>query len=150
MLLDVLAMISELCLFFQKTNIDLAGIDSAVTGVENDLKDYKRGTLERPTYFDEIDTELTQEQGKYVFKGTHVMKMCNNINTCHKINPHPVIRGLWGPGMHENCHYLKIYLNLVLGFHVILKDVAWYHYWLFLYPVGELKNNYLEFNVNCT
>ena len=69
LLLDVLAMISKLWLFFQKTNIDLAGIDSAVTGVKNDLKDYKRGTLERPTYFDEIDTELTQEQGKYVFKG---------------------------------------------------------------------------------
>ena len=66
------------------------------------------------------------------------------------INTHPVIRGLWGPGMHENCHYLKIYLNLVLGFHVILKNVAWYHFWMFLYSVGELKNNYFEFNENCT
>ena len=62
------------------------------------------------------------------------------------VNPHPVIRGLWGPGRHENCHYLKIYLNLVLGFHVILKNVAGYHSWMFLYSVGELKNNYLEFN----
>ena len=66
------------------------------------------------------------------------------------VNPHPVIRGLWGPGRHENCHYLKISLNLVLGFHVILKNVAWHHSWMFLYLAGELKNNYLEFNENCT
>ena len=24
------------------------------------------------------------------------------------INPHPVKKGLWGPGKHENCHYLRI------------------------------------------
>ena len=36
-------------------------------------------------------------------------------------NPHPVIRGLWGPGMHENCHYLKLSLNLVPSLHVIFK-----------------------------
>ena len=65
-------------------------------------------------------------------------------------NPHPVIRGLWGPGMHENCHYLKMSLNLFLGFHVILKNVAWYHSWMFLYSVGELKNNHFEYNENCT
>ena len=66
------------------------------------------------------------------------------------INPHPVIRGLWGPGRHENCHYLKISLNLVMGFHVILKNVAGCHSWRFLYSVGELANNYFEFNENCT
>ena len=66
------------------------------------------------------------------------------------INPHPVIRGLWGPGMHKNCHYLKISLNLVLGFHVILRNVAWYNSWMFLCSVAELKNNYFEFNENCT
>ena len=65
-------------------------------------------------------------------------------------NPHPVIRGLWGPCRHENCHYLKMSLNLVPGFHVIITNVAWYHSWMFLYSVGELKNNYFEFNENCT
>ena len=66
------------------------------------------------------------------------------------INPHPVIRGLWGPWRHENCHYLKFYFNLGLGFHIILKNVACYHSWTFLYLVGELKNNYFKFNENCT
>ena len=66
------------------------------------------------------------------------------------INPHPVIRGLWGSGRHENCHYLKKKLNLVLCFHAILKNVAWCHSWIFLYSVGELKINYFEFNENCT
>ena len=54
-------------------------------------------------------------------------------------NPHPVIRGLWGPDRHENCYCWKMSMNLVLGFHVILKNVAGYHSWMFLYSVGELK-----------
>ena len=66
------------------------------------------------------------------------------------LNPHPVIRGLSGPGRHKNCHYLNFSLNLVLGYHVILKNVAWYHSWMFSYSVGELKSNYFQFNENCT
>ena len=31
-------------------------------------------------------------------------------------NPHPVIRGLWGPGRHENCHYLKKFFEFGPGF----------------------------------
>ena len=65
-------------------------------------------------------------------------------------NPHPVIRGLWGPGRHENCHYLKFSLNLILGFHVILKNVTGCHSWRFLYSVAKSKNNYFEFDENCT
>ena len=71
-------------------------------------------------------------------------------NMSHLINPHPVIRGLSGAGMHKDCHYLKISLNLFLGFHVILKNVARYHSGMFLYSVVELRNNYFEFNENCT
>ena len=63
-----------------------------------------------------------------------------------QINPHPVIRGLWGPGRHDNCHYLKNYFNLVMGFHVILTNFAWYRSWMFLYSVAELIMNILVYS----
>ena len=37
---------------------------------------------------------------------------------------------------------------MVLGFHEILKNVTWYHLWTVFYWVGELENNYVEFNEN--
>ena len=85
MLLDVLAVLTELCLIFQKANVDLACIDSSVRRVKEDLKKYKAGVLDRPTYVDELQQHISRENGKYIYKGVHVIKMCSNVDTCHKI-----------------------------------------------------------------
>ena len=73
-------------------------------------------------------------------------KIVSKVSCSVSFKPHPVISGLWGPGTHENCHHFKLSWNWVAGLHVILKNVGWYHSCMFLYSVGELKNNYFQFN----
>lgn len=89
MLMDVLPIITKLCLLFQKKDLDLPIIQVTVRHCLNDLQELK----DNPESFrgqDTVTKQLTRDhiskndQGKTVFKENHILQGRNNSETIRK------------------------------------------------------------------
>ena len=92
MLMDVLPIITELCLAFQKTDLDVSLMQVSVEQSLRDLESYQTGKPAplHPTYLDQLQEHLKTDatlNGRLVFKDNHIVSMGHrnighrNINT---------------------------------------------------------------------
>lgn len=77
--MDVLSIISKLCLVFQKKDLDVSMVEVPVDHCYAELHKLKEGKLGRPTYLDQLKTDITKDsEGNMMFKGNHPLKGNNN------------------------------------------------------------------------
>lgn len=70
LLMDVLPIISKLCLVFQKKDLDVSMVEVHVDHCFAELQKLKQGKLGRSTYLDKLKSDITKDsQGKTMFKG---------------------------------------------------------------------------------
>lgn len=70
LLMDVLPIISKLCLVFQKKDLDVSMVEVHVDHCFAELQKLKEGKLGRSTYLDKLKSDITKDsQGKTMFKG---------------------------------------------------------------------------------
>ena len=77
--MDVLSIISKLCLVFQTKDLDVSMVEVHVDHCYVELHKLKEGKLGRPTYLDQLKTDITKDsEGNMMFKGNHPLKGNNN------------------------------------------------------------------------
>ena len=69
MLMDILPIITELCLVFQKTDLDVSMVQVSVEQCIKDLERYKGGDHLHKTYVDELKEHVTTVDNRLTFKG---------------------------------------------------------------------------------
>ena len=85
LLMDVMSIISKLCLVFQK-DLDVSMVEVHVDRCFAELQKLKEGKLGRSTYLDKLKSDITKDsQGKMMFKGNYPLKGNNNIDSIKKI-----------------------------------------------------------------
>lgn len=75
MLMDVLPIIIELCLVFQKKDLDVSLVQVSVEQCLKDLESYKTGDPVplHPTYIDQLQEHLKTVNGRLMFKDNHIV-----------------------------------------------------------------------------
>ena len=81
LLMDVLPVISEMCLVFQKENLDISQVKVQVDHTKSALNKLKSDEAEYSYLKQLSDEHLTLEQGKVVFKNNHIVQEKRNIET---------------------------------------------------------------------
>ena len=81
LLMDVLPVISEMCLVFQKENLDISQVKVQVDHTKSALNKLKSDEAEYSYLKQLSDEHLTLEQGKVVFKNNHIVQGKRNIET---------------------------------------------------------------------
>ena len=82
LLMDVLPVISELCLIFQKSDLDVAMVQVSIEHCKSSLEKLKAGEVPHDTYMEQLQNEhLTVESDKVYFKGTHLVQGKRNIDS---------------------------------------------------------------------
>ena len=81
LLMDVLPVISEMCLVFQKENLDISQGKVQVDHTKSALNKLKSDEAEYSYLKQLSDEHLTLEQGKVVFKNNHIVQGKRNIET---------------------------------------------------------------------
>ena len=82
MLMDILPVITELCLVFQKTELDVSVVEVSVENCKKTLESKKSSApVKVPSYLDELKDHMQLKNGKLVFKDNHVIsKGQRNVN----------------------------------------------------------------------
>lgn len=79
--MDVLPVVSKMCLVFQKKDLDISQVKVQVDHTKAALEKIKAGEAEH-TYMKELsEKHLTIENGKVVFKTNHIVQGRRNIDT---------------------------------------------------------------------
>ena len=73
MLMDILPIITELCMVFQKTDLDVFTVQVSVQQCIKDLERYKGGDHLHKTYVDELKEHVTTVDNRLTFKGNHII-----------------------------------------------------------------------------
>jgi len=127
LLMDVLSIISKLCLVFQKKDLDVSMVEVHVDHCFAELQKLKEGKLGRSTYLDQLKSDITKDsQGKMMFKGNHPLKGNNNIDLIKVNFIDKIVENL-------NTRFPKEESNIIYAFGV-----------LGLRPVSLLSPNDLE------
>ena len=79
--MDVLPVISEMCLVFQKENLDISQVKVQVDHTKSAHNKLKSDEAEYSYLKQLSDEHLTLEQGKVVFKNNHIVQGKRNIET---------------------------------------------------------------------
>ncbi|XP_071138553.1 zinc finger protein 862-like [Mytilus edulis] len=80
MLMDVLPIVSKLCLTLQKQDLDVAVAKVCLDRCKNDLLQYKENTQIFPTHLENFDTDIQLIDGHQEFKGHILFKSNTNFN----------------------------------------------------------------------
>ena len=87
MLMDILPIITELCLVFQKSDLDVSLVQVSVEQCLKDLESYKTGDPAplQATYLDQLKDHLKPVGGRLMFKDNHIVSRGNrNVETLKK------------------------------------------------------------------
>lgn len=87
MLMDILPIITELCLVFQKSDLDVSLVQVSVEQCLKDLESYKTGDPAplQATYLDQLKDHLKPVDGRLMFKDNHIVSRGNrNVETLKK------------------------------------------------------------------
>ena len=113
LLMDVLSIISKLCLVFQKKDLDVSMVEVHVDHCFAELQKLKEGKLGRSTYLDKLQSDITKDsQGKMMFKGNHPLKGNNNIDSIKVTFIDKIVENL-------NTRFPKEESNIVYAFGVL-------------------------------
>ncbi|XP_033736369.1 zinc finger protein 862-like [Pecten maximus] len=80
MLMDILPIITEMCLVFQKTDLDVAMVQVSVDNCIATLEKYKNGDTLQNTYLGQLKEHLIETDGKMYFKGHLITKTPQDVN----------------------------------------------------------------------
>lgn len=113
LLMDVLSIISKLCLVFQKKDLDVSMVEVHVDHCFAEFQKLKEGKLGRSTYLDKLKSDITKDsQGKMMFKGNHPLKGNNNIDSIKVTFIDKIVENL-------NTRFPKEESNIVYAFGVL-------------------------------
>ena len=79
LLMDVLPVVTELCLLFQKANLDVSLVKVSVDNCIRQLTEIKEG--KSPHLYKLQNSDFSMEHGKVVFKGNHIVQGKQNIDS---------------------------------------------------------------------
>ncbi|XP_045216125.2 zinc finger protein 862-like [Mercenaria mercenaria] len=82
MLMDVLPIVTELCLLFQKADLDVSLVKVSVDTCKKELSHIKNGTQGKSPHLQKlVNEDLKTDKGKVVFKANHIVQGKQNIDS---------------------------------------------------------------------
>jgi len=84
LMMDVLPIVSEMCLVFQKKDLDISQVKVQVEHTKRELEKLKAGEAEHTYLYELKEKHLSVERNKVVFKQNHILQGKQNIESIKK------------------------------------------------------------------
>lgn len=81
LLMDVLPVVTKLCLLFQRTDLDVSLVKVNVDSCKKDRVKIKEGVPGSAPHLEQLSEDLKLNKGKYVFKGNHIVQGEKNLDS---------------------------------------------------------------------